>query len=109
MSIEGYNRRVPLRVHNLTVDANFLVVQGSSDSVLLNHRRGPVLLGCNVLQLLTDLEVDKEQTDSEAWRLILQWYRLTNMPSKGGQRANYKSLGSAFAARTGRNSSHGPE
>ena len=65
---------------------------------------GPVLLGCNVLQLLTDLEVDKEQTDSEAWRLTLQWYRLTKMPSKEGQRGNYKSLRSAFAASTGRNS-----
>ena len=80
-------------------------LQDSSDSELLNHiRRGPVLLGCNVLQLLTDLEVDKEQTDSEAWRLTLQWYRLTKMPSKEGQRGNYKLLESAFAARTGRNS-----
>ena len=74
--VEGYVK-IPLSVNVHDVAAHFLVVSDSAEGELLDRKRGSVLLGCNVLDLLKDMEIDKQGKDAKAWEVTLQWYRLT--------------------------------
>ena len=78
LPVEGYIE-VPLVVHDHTVLAHFLVVKDSAQFGV-HGRRSPVLIGCNVLELLKGLVVDPKLQDAEAWNITLQWYRFTHEP-----------------------------
>ena len=103
--IEGYIH-APLVVHNQTIDAHFLVVKEFPKGEAGNHKHFPVLLGCNVLHKLKDVEVDLGRKDADAWMMAINWYRLTKNPVTEGSHGANKCVRDPLGARTGRNSIH---
>ena len=99
--IAGYVE-VPLTVFNKTVEANFLVVKDSRDGGLLNRRNSPLILGCNVLEMLKGVVVEQGQCDSEAWNVTLQWYGLTKGKGKETTQGQQNGCAGQVAVRTGR-------
>ena len=61
-----------------------------------------VLVGCNILNQLSDLILDPEHKDAEAWAMAIQWYRLTKNPLVGQDKTPQKVAGS-HSVRTGKN------
>lgn len=99
--ISGYIQ-VPLTVFHKTVDAHFLVVKDSCSDGLLSRKQSPLLLGCNILEMLKDVIVEQGQLDTEAWEVTLRWYRLTrDIPHQDVQGAQITEK-VPLAARTGR-------
>ena len=70
LPVQGYIE-VPLVVHDHTVMAHFLIVDDTSQCGV-DGRQNPVLIGCNILELLKGLVVVPEMKDAEAWNIALQ-------------------------------------
>ena len=75
--IVGYVE-IPLSVQNHSFDAHFLIIDDSAQGkAIIDRKRSPVLLGCNVLYNLKDQVNDLDGPDFEAWNVTLQWLELT--------------------------------
>ena len=64
LPVQGYIE-VPLVVHDHTVMAHFLIVDDTSKCGV-DGQQNPVLIGCNILELLKGLVVVPEMKDAES-------------------------------------------
>ncbi len=100
LPVEGYVQ-IPLGVHDHTVMAHFLVVNDSAKCGI-GGRNNPVLIGCNILELLKGLVFDPKMPDAEAWSVSLQWYNFTKEPTCSDKLGCTEASLKPVAVRTGR-------